>query len=86
MKLSINDRLQFQYLLPVQGNFKTLETVEKILNKLRVEKADEEEREFVFSKDEMDLLRQSIHVLDQSNKLNLQSLSTIRKIMEESNE
>ncbi len=83
MKLSVNDRLQFQYLLPVQGNFKTLETVEKILNKLRVETADEEEREFVFSKDEMDLLRQSIHVLDQSNKLNLQSLPTIRKIMEE---
>ena len=83
MKLSVNDRLQFQYLLPVQGNFKTLEMVEKILAKLRIEKTDEEEREFVFSKDEMDLLRQSIHVLDQSNKLNLQSLPTIRKIMEE---
>lgn len=83
MKLSVNDRLQFQYLLPVQGNFKTLEMVEKILAKLRIEKTDEEDKEFVFSRDEIELLKQSIAILDQANKLNLQSLPTIRKIMEE---
>lgn len=83
MILSVNDRLQFQYLLPVQGNFKTLEMVEKILSKLRIEKTDEEDKEFVFSRDEIELLKQSISILDQANKLNLQSLPTIRKIMEE---
>lgn len=83
MILSVNDRLQFQYLLPVQGNFKTLEMVEKILAKLRIEKTDEEDKEFVFSGDEIELLKQSISILDQANKLNLQSLPTIRKIMEE---
>ena len=83
MKLSVNERLQFQYLLPVQGNLKTLEMVEKILAKLRIEKTDEEDKEFVFSRDEIELLKQSISILDQANKLNLQSLPTIRKIMEE---
>lgn len=84
MKLSVNDRLQFQYLLPVQGNIKTLELVECILNRLRILKEDEEEKEFNFSKDEMDLLKQSISVLDQANKLSLSTLPVIRKIMEES--
>lgn len=83
MILSVNDRLQFQYLLPVQGNLQTLELVEKILAKLRIEKTDEEDKEFVFSRDEIELLKQSISILDQANKLNLQSLPTIRKIMEE---
>ena len=37
----------------------------------------------MFSRDEIELLKQSIAILDQANKLNLQSLPTIRKIMEE---
>ena len=83
MKLTVEDRLQFQYLLPVQGNIETLELVEGILKKLRVEKMDEEEAVFTFTEDEMNLIKNSISVLDKAQKLNLQSLPTIRKIIME---
>lgn len=83
MILTVNDRLQFQYLLPVQGNLKTLELVADILKKLHIQEMDEEEREFVFNRDEIFLLKDSVDVLDRNNKLPLQSLSVIRKIMEE---
>ena len=83
MKLTVEDRLQFQYLLPVQGNIETLELVEGILKKLRVEKMDQEEAVFTFTEDEMNLIKNSISVLDKAQKLNLQSLPTIRKIIME---
>lgn len=82
MILSISERLQFQYLLPVQGNLKTLELVDNILKKLNITE-DEEEREFIFEIEEVQFLQDCIKILDQNNKLSFQSLSVIRKIMEE---
>lgn len=83
MILSVDERLQFQYLLPVQGNFKTLEMVEGIFKKLHIDDMNEAEREIVFEKDEISLLKESISVLDRNYKLPFQALSVIRKIMEE---
>ena len=83
MNLSVDERLQFQYLLPAQGDFKTLELVESIFNKLHIKDMTEEEKDFVFKKEEISLLKESIRVLDRNHKLPLQALSVIRKIMEE---
>ena len=82
MILSVRERLQFQYLLPVQGNLKTLELVDNILKKLNIIE-DEGEREFIFEIEEIQFLQDCIKILDQNNKLSFQSLSVIRKIMEE---
>ena len=82
MILSVSERLQFQYLLPVQGNLKTLELVDNILKKLNITE-DEDEREFIFEIEEVQFLQDCIKILDQNNKLSFQSLSVIRKIMEE---
>lgn len=83
MILSVEERIQFQYLLPVQGNLKSLELVDSITNKLKVKNEKEEEREFVFEIEEVQFLQNCIKYLDQNNKLNFGSLSVIRKIMEE---
>jgi len=82
MILSVSERLQFQYLLPVQGNLKTLELVDNILKKLNITE-DEDEREFIFEIEEVQFLQDCVKILDQNNKLSFQSLSVIRKIMEE---
>jgi hypothetical protein len=82
MILSVSERLQFQYLLPVQGNLKTLELVDNILKKLNITE-EEGEREFIFEIEEVQFLQDCIKILDQNNKLSFQSLSVIRKIMEE---
>lgn len=83
MILSVSERLQFQYLLPVQGNLKALELVDSISKKIYVEDEKETEREFIFEIEEIQLLQTCIKALDQNNKLNFGSLSVIRKIMEE---
>lgn len=83
MILNVNERLQFQYLLPAQGNFKTLELVDSILQKLKITNLEETEKEFSFSQDEKKLIHDSFQALDQSNKLPYQSLSVLRKIKEE---
>jgi hypothetical protein len=83
MILNVNERLQFQYLLPAQGNFKTLELVDSILQKLKITNLEETEKEFSFSPDEKNLIHDSFQALDQSSKLPYQSLSVLRKIKEE---
>lgn len=83
MILSVEERIQFQYLLPVQGNLKTLELVDSITNRLKIKDENEKEREFIFEIEEIQFLQDCIKILDQNNKLSFQSLSVIRKIMEE---
>lgn len=83
MILSVHERLQFQYLLPVLGNLQTLEIVEGITQKIFIKNENEEEREFIFNKEEIQFLKLCINSLDSENKLSYGSLSVIRKIMEE---
>lgn len=83
MILTVPERLQFQYLVPMQGNFKTLELVENILKKVYIDDEKESGREFTFEIEEIQALQGFIKILDQNNKLNFASLSVVRKIMEE---
>ena len=83
MILNVEERIQFQYILPVQGNLKSLELVDSITNKLKIKDEKENEREFIFEIEEIQFLQDCIKILDQNNKLNFGSLSVIRKIMEE---
>jgi len=83
MILTVEERIQCQYLLPVQGNVKSLELVDSITKKLNVKDEKEKEREFIFEIEEIQFLQNCITYLDQANKLNFGSLSVIRKIMEE---
>ena len=78
LKLSIEEIKQIRYILPVQGNIKTLELVQKILDKTE---ADSEELEF--DNQETELLKNMILYLDQNQKINLSLLSLIQKILKE---
>ena len=80
MILSDYEKDQIKYLLPMQGNFELLEMVEGIF--LKVKEANEE-KEVQFSDSEIGLLKETVSILDQNNKLSFTSLSLIRKIMEE---
>lgn len=80
MILSVTERTNFPYILPVQGSFRTLELVEKILLKVRIEDQKDEEKEFIFDKEELTCLKKYIDALDENNKLQFQCLSLARKI------
>lgn len=84
MVLSGNDIYQVQFLLPIQGNLKTLELVQQILDKANISEEDrgnEIEREIVFSDEEIIFLRNMIMILDESQKLSFSCLSLIKKIL-----
>lgn len=82
IELTGNERISFQYLLPVQGSIETLETVEKILNKCKVSDPDLEKFVKVdFDEKEIELVKASIGILDKNQQLRLESLSLIKKIM-----
>lgn len=81
--LTGNERLQFQYILPYQGSRKTLDMVEKILNKVKISDANdmEVEKEFKFEDTEIEFMKQMIDLLDKQQQLRFESLSLIKKIM-----
>lgn len=85
LDLTNNERLNFQYILPSKGSFKTLETIERILDIIKIQEVKETEDEktvsFEFKKEDIDFLKEVISVLDQNQSLTFQSLSLIRKIM-----
>ena len=70
--------MNFQYLLPAQGNLKALELTERILSKIQAENQDD--IEVKFSNDETAFLNKCVDILDQNNKLPFQCLPVIRKI------
>ena len=84
IKLSCQDRLQFQYILPVQGDLKTLGLVENILNKLKITDKNDfngDPKEFDFFSKEIDLIKNYISFLDENKAIKLESLPVIRKIL-----
>lgn len=85
MKINLTgqERLQFQYILPVQGSLKTLESVENIFNLIDIHGAINEtgELNFEFSEDQIIFIKNSIDFLDKTKKLSLSSLSLIHKIL-----
>jgi hypothetical protein len=87
IKLTGKERFNVQYILPVQGNLKTLELVENILDRVKIKEIKDIESDnllnYEFTKEELTLMIESIKVLDESNKLNFQCLSLVKKILHE---
>ena len=83
MRLTVQERMQFPAILPAYGDIATLTVVEQILNKLRIESGNEDERDYSFSAEEMMLLKQSVHDLDQQQQAPFSALSIIKKIIME---
>lgn len=79
LELSKEEILQFQYLLPVQGDLKTLELVEGIINKVKIE--NEDAKVVDFENSELLLMYNFIMFLDSQKTLSFQSLKLIRKIL-----
>lgn len=79
LDLSNEEILQFQYILPIQGDLKTLELVEKIINKVKIEA--EKIETIRFEEEEIALLVDSIMFLDSQKKISFQSLPLIKKIL-----
>jgi hypothetical protein len=86
MKIDTPEIVQFQYLLPVQGNFRTLELIESISNKIQLsseQSVDKEKNgniEIKFTDEEIKFLKEAINILDSQGRLNFQALSLIKKI------
>lgn len=89
MKLVLtgHERLQFQAILPIQGDLKTLELVDSILNKVKINDISDiknnEEQEFEFNDKESKLIHEMIKILDSQQQLQFTSLSLIQKILKE---
>jgi hypothetical protein len=84
MILNSHEITQFQFILPAQGDIKTLELVESILN--RLESIDRKEIvqkdiEIEFPNEEISLMKSMIAYLDENKQLSLQSLSLVKKIL-----
>jgi hypothetical protein len=82
LELSVEERIQFQYLLPIQGSIATLDTVMDILNKIQVKEVTESDNINVdFEDHEIELMKVSVKALDSSQKLHIQSLELAKKIL-----
>ena len=83
LPLSVEERLQFQYILPIQGSIATLETVVNILNKIQVKEvlSPEEVVDIDFEEPEMLLMIESVKALDSAGRIYLQSLELAKKIL-----
>jgi len=84
MELTGKEIYQVQFLLPIQGDLKTLESVKQILDKLNIKEEDcddENIRDIELTNPEIIFLENMIQVLSQAKKLNLHGLSLFHKIL-----
>lgn len=83
LDLTGNERIQFQYILPVQGSLQTLELVEKILEKVKINDVKDmnEITKIKFEEIEFNFIKEMIKYLDSQKQLNYSSLSLLRKIL-----
>ena len=84
LNLTGKEIFEFQYILPAQGSLKTLELVQKILDKVNIQDI-ENDKDIDFTKEEIDFVSQMIQLLDENQSLKITSLSLIKKILKESN-
>ena len=82
LNLTANEITQFRYILPIQGSLQTLDFVQNILDKIKIDDLDEN-KDIDFEKEEIDFLIQMIKFLDQEQKLMFESLSLIHKILKQ---
>jgi hypothetical protein len=87
IELTGNERLQFQTILPIQGDLKTLELVDSILSKVKINDINDiksnDEQEFDFNDEESGLMQKMIKILDSQQQLQFTSLSLVKKIIKE---
>jgi hypothetical protein len=81
LSLTKEERLQFQYILPVQGSLKVLELVNTIFEKINEVEIEEKIADINFEESEIDFICEMIGILDKQGKLHFQSLSLIKKIL-----
>lgn len=83
MILTKEEIVQFQYILPVQGSLESLELVESILEKTGMNTIQDSDgdKDVDFTDKELTFIKDMIFYLDSQKKLNFQSLSLIKKIL-----
>lgn len=87
IELTGAERLQFQYILPIQGSLRTLELVEKILQKCKIESKSDLDKSILidFEDEEMNLIKDMIDYLDKNNQIKFEALSLVRKLIKGEN-
>ena len=83
LNLTSQEILQFQCILPGQGSLKTLDMVQKILDKSKINDIDCESKEIDFTDEEIEFMNNFINILDQNQQISIQALSLVRKILKE---
>jgi hypothetical protein len=82
VELTSKEILQFQFVLPVQGSIETLEMVEQITKKAKIDNKDMKGlKKIDFDQKEIDFIKNMINILDEQNLLHFESLSFIRKFL-----
>jgi len=83
--LTYEDRKNFPYLMPTQGNLKALELADSILNKIRFEEITKgreiQDGEVEFTKEEIEFLIEILDFLEEQRKLPFVAFSLIKKIL-----
>jgi|WetSurMetagenome_2_1015567.scaffolds.fasta_scaffold01018_2 hypothetical protein len=79
MNLTLNERENFKFILPVQSDIKSIELVVRILDKIKFD--EKENQEINFDEDEILFLKDTINYLDKTKKIFLQSFSLVQKIL-----
>jgi hypothetical protein len=86
LELTVNEKLQFQYILPIQGSINDLELVESILNKSKISDVKDingnDVQQIEFNEKETAFMKNMVHFLDSTKQLQFTSLSLIRKILD----
>lgn len=81
MVFTLHEREQFKYLLPVQSDYNTIETVTGIIDKLKLNETENKDMEIDLTEKEITLLRFCISCLDKEKKIYLNSFSLVKKLL-----
>lgn len=74
---------KIKFLLPVQSDLETIRTVAGILNKIADVKVTESEISIILTHAEIELLKNTISILDETKSIHYECLSLIEKILKE---
>ena len=83
ISLTSKELLEFPKILPIQGSLKTLESVQGILEKIKINNESELStiKNVDFSKEEINFILEMIEILDKNQQLHFGSLTLVQKIL-----
>ena len=85
LELTAAERFEIQFVLPAQGSIKNLELVKTIFEKIEIFSIQGNESDDVkhieFEDEEIALMQNTIHALDESQRLRYSSLELAKKIL-----